>query len=127
MKYYLKEKDCERWVALDLTRFEDKLPEGAVEAGEVVFTISEGKIVVWFHPGYEFLGIQRQVVESTNIKSVGYFSVGRILVVEFTTGAIYQYSDVPEAVFVDMMNSKSKGKYFSAEIKGKYSSVKVEG
>lgn len=72
-------------------------------------------------------------VESSNIKRIGY-SEGRFdgvswlwrnLFVEFKSGSVYCYTDVPQDVHVALMNAVSKGKYLNAYIKGTYSYVKV--
>ena len=62
----------------------------------------------------------RQSVISSNIASVGYDSSISLLEVEFNTGSIYQYSNVPANVYSSLMNAASKGTYFNANIKRRY-------
>ncbi|MFA5297699.1 MAG: KTSC domain-containing protein [Lutibacter sp.] len=62
-------------------------------------------------------GIKRIPVESSNIASVGYDAEKMLLEIEFHHGAIYQYFDVPERVYEELMNSAAKGSYFMNEIK----------
>lgn len=64
--------------------------------------------------------MRRTAVESTTMRSVGYDSTQQILEVEFTSGAVYQYLDVPAAVFDELMNAESKGRYFNQEIRDDY-------
>ncbi len=66
-------------------------------------------------------GIKRIPVASSNIAAVGYNKKTHILAIEFHHGAIYQYIDVPEKVYEELMNSPAKGAYFMNEIKKKYS------
>lgn len=66
------------------------------------------------------LPIERRPVESSSITSIGYHEAGRILELEFHSGAIYRYSDVPAATFGGLMRAQSKGRYFSAHVRGKY-------
>jgi hypothetical protein len=61
------------------------------------------------------------MVQSSNLLSVGYNELTRILEIEFKKSGIYQYFAVPLGVFNDLMNSDSKGIYFDRNIKSKYS------
>jgi len=61
--------------------------------------------------------MQRQEVESTDIGAIGY---SRVLEIQFESGRIYQYYNVPEEIFLEMLNAPSKGKYFNAAIRGKF-------
>ncbi len=65
-------------------------------------------------------GIKRIPVASSNIASVGYDKEARILEIEFHHGAIYQYVDVPEKVYDELMSSPSQGAYFMHELKDKF-------
>jgi hypothetical protein len=70
--------------------------------------------------------MEREEVESSNLKSIGYREDSALLEVEFHSGAVYQYFQVPEAVYLDLMAAESLGSYFSKNIKGKYSYEKIE-
>lgn len=61
-------------------------------------------------------------VESSNIHSV-YFDNG--LFVKFHGGAVYHYKDVPQELFLDMMEATSKGKFFNAHIKSSFAFEKA--
>ncbi|MCX6250320.1 MAG: KTSC domain-containing protein [Bacteroidetes bacterium] len=64
--------------------------------------------------------MERQNVESSLATSVGYEPATSTLEIEFkSNGAVWQYYDVPESVYNEMMNG-SIGKYFLANIKGQY-------
>ena len=71
--------------------------------------------------------ISRVAVESSSIASVGYGRASKLLEIEFRSGAIYRYRDVPKKVFKAFSTSQSKGHFFSAEIRGKYTYNKVRG
>lgn len=58
--------------------------------------------------------------ESSNIARFGYDSSSRILKVEFKTGGVYDYFDVPESFFDGMRNAPSKGQYLAQQIKGTF-------
>ncbi|MDK2836975.1 MAG: hypothetical protein PWQ53_310 [Bacteroidota bacterium] len=69
--------------------------------------------------------MNRESVQSSMIVSLGYEADTSTLEVEFNSGAIWQYYDVPESVYYDMINSGSLGKYFHANIKGQYTESQV--
>ncbi len=64
--------------------------------------------------------MEMQQVSSSNIHSVGYDEENRLLSIEFHSGGIYQYSNVPEAVHRGLMCASSKGSYFQRFIKDHY-------
>ena len=64
--------------------------------------------------------MKRQSVESSNLASVGYDAENEILEVEFKHGGVYQYFDVPQNVYEELMNASSHGVYFSANIRNDY-------
>lgn len=73
----------------------------------------------------------RTAVSSSNIKAVAYDSPSKVLEVEFTSGAVYRYSDVLLPVWREFMRRKasgeSVGKYFNSNVKGIYKFSKVSG
>ena len=70
--------------------------------------------------------MQRQSVVSSNIKSVGYDEVGKILEVEFQDGGVYQYKDVEPIVHQELVGAESVGRYFHQRIKKVYEFSRVE-
>ncbi|HNQ34101.1 MAG TPA: KTSC domain-containing protein [Methanoculleus sp.] len=69
--------------------------------------------------------MQRQAVESTNIKSVGYNEEDEILEVEFHSGGVYNYVGVPPEVYEGLLAARSKGRYFGDFIRLRYPYEKV--
>jgi ATP-dependent DNA helicase RecG len=63
---------------------------------------------------------ERIPVVSSNIASIGYDAKKKVLEIEFHHGAVYQYFDVPENVYEELMSSPSQGAYFMNEIKEKF-------
>ena len=59
------------------------------------------------------------------MNSVGYESKSKILEIEFRSGAVYQYLDVPKKVHEGLRRAKSKGQYFNDEIRDEYAFVRV--
>lgn len=64
--------------------------------------------------------MERTEVESTTMRSVGYEAATRVLEIEFQSGAVYQYLDVPQEVHAALMQAESKGGYFNFEIRDAY-------
>lgn len=69
--------------------------------------------------------MKRQQVESLNLASIGYDAENEILEVQFNHGGVYQYFDVPENVYEELMNADSHGRYFVANIKDDYEYQKI--
>ena len=69
--------------------------------------------------------IPRERVASRAIASIGYSKRLHTLEIEFANGAIYRYVDVPPSVHRDLMSADSKARYYDANIKGNYRSVRV--
>lgn len=66
------------------------------------------------------LGTERIPLASSNIASAGYDRKSRIMEIEFHDGSVYQYFDVPEKVYLELINAPSHGAYYMHEVKGKY-------
>ena len=64
--------------------------------------------------------MDRTPVSSSNLASVGYEASSLTLEVEFCSGAMYQYFDVPELEWQGLMQASSHGTYFSAHIRDMY-------
>jgi hypothetical protein len=64
--------------------------------------------------------------ESSSISRFKYDEAEQILTIEFTSGSIYEYSEVPNFVFYEMIDSKSTGKFFHTEIKNWYDYKKID-
>lgn len=69
--------------------------------------------------------MKRTPVDSSNLDSIGYDTGMRTLKIEFNTGSVYQYFDVPEEVYERLLDSASLGSYFHHYIRNKYMNAKV--
>lgn len=69
--------------------------------------------------------MERIHVTSSNLRSVGYDPETRVLEIEFNSGGIFQYYNVPQKEYDGLMNAGSHGKYFQAYIKKAYQYRKV--
>lgn len=64
--------------------------------------------------------MKRTPVESSLVASAGYDPKSKILEIQFQSGKIYVYYDVPEEVFKELMEAGSVGSYFNAAIRGAF-------
>lgn len=69
-------------------------------------------------------------VESSNISAIAfspYNDISRdtgVLTIRFSSGATYDYADVPATVGVEIFEAESVGRYFHANVRGKYEATK---
>ena len=64
--------------------------------------------------------MKREPVESSTLKSVGYSRKEKTLQLEFTSGEVYEYFQVPEKLHLELMTAASPGSYFNQQIKDRY-------
>lgn len=69
--------------------------------------------------------MEREIVDSSTVLSVGYEPASETLEVEFKSGGIYQYYNVPEPIYLNFMASDSKGKFVHVYIKPTYPCSRV--
>lgn len=76
--------------------------------------------------------MQRRPVSSSNVASIGWEpddsqegeSVGT-LEVEFRSGHVYQYEQVPEAEYENLLGASSVGRYLNQNIVGTYDERRI--
>jgi len=61
-----------------------------------------------------------ETVESDVIHAVGYDAQVQVLEIIFNSGQIYQYRNVPQAVYEQLMAAESKGNYFQNNIRDEF-------
>ena len=69
--------------------------------------------------------MNRIPVSSSNVYSIGYDPNTLTLEVEFTNGSIYQYFDVPEIEYNNLIGAESIGSYLYQNIKNNYRYAKL--
>lgn len=69
--------------------------------------------------------MNRIPVSSSNVASVGYDLNTMTLEVEFTNGSVYQYFDVPETEYRNLLGASSVGTYLNQNIKTSYRYVQI--
>jgi len=71
-------------------------------------------------PPEEITEMERELVSSSTIVSVGYDQQSETLEIEFKGGMVYQYYNVPARIYEQLMESGSKGQFHSANIKNAF-------
>ena len=69
--------------------------------------------------------IPRTPVNSTCIASIGYSATDCVLDVEFASGSVYRYFDVPPDVHADLVRAESIGAHFNRGIRSRFNYVKA--
>ena len=59
-------------------------------------------------------------LESESLRAAGYDRARSMLRLTFRAGGTYEYDGVPQMVWNDLLGAQSKGRYFIAEIRGRY-------
>jgi len=69
--------------------------------------------------------MNRIPVNSSNIRSIGYDPQLAVLEVEFTSGDVYQYFNVPDYLYRQFLSAQSHGQFLDDSIKYNYRYQKV--
>jgi predicted aconitase len=70
--------------------------------------------------------ISRQIVHSRALAAVGYSKRLHALEVEFVSGAVYRYSNVPPQIYRDLLSAASKAQFYDTNVRGHFPSVHVK-
>jgi hypothetical protein len=65
----------------------------------------------------KLLEIAREPVSSSNLASVGYDGVMKVISIEFKGGEVYCYLDCERELFDNLMKAESQGKFFYTHIR----------
>jgi hypothetical protein len=69
--------------------------------------------------------VLRQLVHSSGLRSIGYDRSTHTLEVEFRSGGVYQYNDVPAAIWSELKRSESKGKFFLEHVRDHFAATRL--
>jgi CO/xanthine dehydrogenase FAD-binding subunit len=69
--------------------------------------------------------VERMTVSSAGIAQVLYKEESETLEIEFSSGGVYQFFNVPSAVFDQLMGSPSKDEYYSSNIGKRFPYLRV--
>ena len=67
----------------------------------------------------------REPVSSSPITSIGYDDASETLEVEFKSGLVYQYLEVPARIHAQLMSAPSVGGFFNATVRDVFESKRV--
>jgi uncharacterized protein len=71
-------------------------------------------------PYEEINKMERTLVSSSTVESIGYDSTAETLEVDFINGTVYQYYNVPEPIYEQFMQANSKGEFLNNNIRNAY-------
>ena len=69
--------------------------------------------------------MDRLPVTSSNVAEIGYDPATMILEVAFLNGTVYQYFDVPESLYLELLHAESVGRFLNEQIKNSYRYTKL--
>lgn len=67
----------------------------------------------------------RVVVDSSSLRSIGYDRSACALEVEFLSGAVYRYADVPPELWTEFSSSNSKGQFFQERVRDRFPTARL--
>lgn len=70
--------------------------------------------------------MESQNLQSSNLRSVRYDAVKKNLEIEFRSGIIHQYQNVPSAIHTGLLNASSAGIFYTEKIKNRFRNVSIE-
>src|SRR5690554_79667 len=68
----------------------------------------------------------QRTASSRAFDGYGFTEMNELLDIEFGSGGVYRYSDVPESTFNGLLSASSKGGYFNEYIRDRFSYEKLE-
>ena len=69
--------------------------------------------------------MNRDPVGSSTVAAIGYDEPAQTLEVEFLNGSVYQYYNVTQEIYANLMQSPSKGQFLHQYIKNAYAYARV--
>ncbi len=70
--------------------------------------------------------MQRELVDSTALRAVSYNADSQILEIEFQSGEVYRYFEVPAEVYWELIEAESRGRYFVQALRNNYPFVRLD-
>lgn len=64
--------------------------------------------------------MKRDQVASSNLASVGYDAPTQTLEVEFLSGSVYQYYNVPQPIYEALLDASSAGRFFAYQVRNRF-------
>jgi KTSC domain len=64
--------------------------------------------------------LERHPLDSSSLASVGYDPERHRLQIEFRTGHVYEYQDVPSSVYRELLDAPSAGRFFTSSVRNRF-------
>lgn len=95
---------------------------------QVIIVIQDIMILLWswIREPYKLSSMIRIPVYSSYLSSVGYDTSKSVLEVEFHSGGVFQFQEVPYYEYLRLMRAGSHGQYFHYYIRNRYQYREVE-
>lgn len=71
--------------------------------------------------------VKTQPVDSSNIAEIGYDPDKLVLAVLFKSGDLWHYAGVPLDIAAKLAGAESKGKFYGAHVRSKFTAAKMTG
>ena len=111
---------------IDMQWIAQTRPEKPTSKIQQYYTTELGKKVLRAVASTNKPRTERTPLASSNIASAGYDRERMIMEIEFHDGAVYQYFNVPEKVYLELINAPSHGAYFMHEVKDQFNNEKKD-
>lgn len=69
--------------------------------------------------------LKKHLVDSSNLEWIAYDKKNSELYIQFHSGGLYKYMNVPENIFNGLLSAGSHGRYFWMKIRDKYDYAKL--
>jgi hypothetical protein len=64
--------------------------------------------------------MERTPVQSSNVAEIGYDPMTMTLEVAYRNGSVYQYYDVPQVLYEELLRADSIGRFLNSQIKNNF-------
>ena len=71
------------------------------------------------------INLEMHKINSSNINKIGYDVASKTLRIAFKGGYTYDYTDVPERLYIGLKSSNSPGRFFVKNIRDKFAFKKI--
>jgi hypothetical protein len=100
----------------------------ACDYGQNQASITSALPFIWKARQYVAVNfLERQRVQSSTLRSVSYDEARKNLEIEFHSGIIHQYQNVPSKIYTDLMNTSFVGIFYTEKIKNRFRSICIDG
>jgi hypothetical protein len=70
--------------------------------------------------------LEKQQIQSSNLRFVRYDAAKKNLEIEFRSGIIHQYQNVPSAIHAGLLKASSAGIYYTENIRNRFRTIRID-